>query len=159
MLPPARPARNNLVSENSGIAMTESAQTIDCLPVVAETITQQRLDAYCAAAGDFNPLHWDAAFAAETQFGGIIAHGMLTLALIARMMAAAYGRAWLESGRLQVRFKGAAYLGDRVESRGQVTKKETQPGGQRITCAVSVVNSASGQELVAGTAAVKVRQG
>ena len=159
MPPPARPGRNNLTPENSGIAMTESAQTIDCLPVVAETITQQRLDAYCAAAGDYNPLHWDAAFAAETQFGGVIAHGMLTLALIARMMAAAYGRAWLESGRLQVRFKGAAYLGDRIESRGRVTERETQPGGQRITCAVSVINSDSGQELVAGTAAVKVRQG
>ena len=158
-MPPGQPAQNNFIPENSGIAMTESAQTIDCLPVVAETITQQRLDAYCAAAGDYNPLHWDAAFAAETQFGGVIAHGMLTLALIARMMSAAYGRAWLESGRLQVRFKGAAYLGDRVESRGRVTARAAQPGGQRITCAVSVVNTNSGQELVAGTAAVKVRQG
>lgn len=138
--------------------MMETAPTIDGLPVVAETITQQRLNAYCAAAGDYNPLHWDAAFAAETQFGGVIAHGMLTLALIARMMADAYGRDWLESGSLKVRFKGAAYLGDRVESRGRVTKQETQPGGQLLICAVSVVNANSGQELVAGTAAVKVRQ-
>ena len=135
--------------------MTEIAQTLTTLPVIAETITQQRLDAYSAAAGDFNPLHWDAEFAAGTQFGGIIAHGMLTLALIARSMTAAYGRDWLETGGLKVRFKGAAYLGDRVESRCRVNKAEQLPGYQRITCAVAVVNSDSGQELVTGTATVK----
>lgn len=136
--------------------MTEAAQTLDALPVVAETITQQQLDAYGAAAGDFNPLHWDAEFAAETQFGGIIAHGMLTLALIARSMTTAYGRDWLETGSLKVRFKGAAYLGDQVESRCRVTKKEQLPGYQLVTCAVAVVNSDSGQELVTGTATVKI---
>ncbi len=135
--------------------MTEAAQNLDALPVVAETITQQRLNAYSAAAGDFNPLHWDAEFAAGTQFGGIIAHGMLTLAFIARSMTAAYGRDWLETGSLKVRFKGAAYLGDRVESRCRVTKAEQLPGYQRVTCAVTVVNSDSGQELVTGTATVK----
>ena len=136
--------------------MTETAQALTTLPVVAETITQQRLDAYGAAAGDFNPLHWDAEFAAGTQFGGIIAHGMLTLALIARSMTAAYGRDWLETGSLKVRFKGAAYLGDRVESHCRVTKAEQLPGYQRITCAVAVVNGDSGQELVTGTATVKI---
>lgn len=135
--------------------MTEVAQTLAELPVVAETITQQRLDAYCAAAGDFNPLHWEAEFAAGTQFGGIIAHGMLTLALIARSMTAAYGQDWLETGALKVRFKGAAYLGDRVESRCRATKEEQQPGYKLITCAVAVVNSDTGQELVTGTATVK----
>lgn len=139
--------------------MTEAAQIITDLPVVAETITQRRLDVYCAAAGDFNPLHWDAEFAAGTQFGGIIAHGMLTLALIARSMTAAYGRDWLEAGSLKVRFKGAAYLGDRVESRCWVAKGEQLTGYKLITCAVSVVNGDSGQELVTGTATVKVSQG
>lgn len=135
--------------------MTEVAQTLAELPVVAETITQPRLDAYCAAAGDFNPLHWDAEFAAGTQFGGIIAHGMLTLALIARSMTAAYGQDWLETGALKVRFKGAAYLGDRVESRCRATKEEQQLGYKLITCAVAVVNSDTSQELVTGTATVK----
>lgn len=134
-------------------------QTLTDPPVVAETITQQRLDAYRASAGDFNPLHWDAEFAAGTQFGGIIAHGMLTLALIARSMTAAYGRDWLETGSLKVRFKGAAYLGDRVESRCRVGKGEQRPGYKLVTCAVSVVNVDSGQELVTGTATVKVSQG
>ena len=126
------------------------------LPALELDITQEDLNAYCAASGDHNPLHWDAEFAATTQFGGIIAHGMLTLALIARMMAAAYGRAWLETGSLRTRFKGAAYVGDRVESRGRVTKEEEKADCRLVTCAVAVVNSDTGEELVTGTATVRL---
>ena len=78
--------------------MAEVSQAESLLPELTLDITQERLNAYCAASGDHNPLHWDAEFAATTQFGGVIAHGMLTLALVSRMMAAAYGRAWLETG-------------------------------------------------------------
>ena len=124
------------------------------LPELTLEITQDRLNAYCTASGDHNPLHWDAEFAAATQFGGIIAHGMLTLALVSRMMAAAYGRAWLESGTLRTRFKGAAYLGDRVVSRGRVTKQEDRDGHRLVTCAVAVVNGQTEEELVTGTATV-----
>ena len=126
------------------------------LPVAALTITQERLNAYAAAAGDFNPLHWDADFAATTQFGGVIAHGMLTLALVSRMLAAAYGRAWLETGSLRVRFKGAAYLGDLVESRGRVTREEEHPDHRLVVCSVAVVNRNSEQELITGTATLKL---
>ncbi len=126
------------------------------LPELALEITQERLNAYCAASGDHNPLHWDADFAADTQFGGVIAHGMLTLALVSRMMAAAYGLAWLESGSLRTRFKGAAYLGDRVVSRGQVTKQEDKDGHRLVTCAVAVVNGKTEEELVTGTATVRL---
>ena len=124
------------------------------LPELTLEITRDRLNAYCAASGDHNPLHWDAEFAAATQFGGVIAHGMLTLALVSRMMAAAYGRAWLESGTLRTRFKGAAYLGDRVVSRGRVTKQEYRDGHRLVTCAVAVVNGQTEEELVTGAATV-----
>lgn len=116
------------------------------LPVVSRTITQERLTAYALASGDDNPLHLDAAFAATTQFGGIIAHGMLTLAFVDQMMAAALGRAWLEKGSLRVRFKGAAYLHDAVESWGSPAKNGSFTVGVR--------NSVTGQELLSGTAAL-----
>ncbi len=138
--------------------MAEQLEENRTLPVVTLTIDQERLNAYAAAAGDFNPLHWDADFAATTQFGGVIAHGMLTLALVSRMMAAAYGPAWLETGSLRVRFKGAAYLGDLLESRGQVIREEENPNHRLVVCSVGVVNGSAGQELVAGTATLKLRQ-
>ncbi len=118
------------------------------LPVVSKEISQEQLKAYAKASGDDNPMHLDPEFAAETQFGGIIAHGMLTLAFVSEMMAAAHGRDWLESGGLRVRFKGAAYLGDRVEAWGNLAKEH----GSSWTYSVGVRNCASGQELLAGTA-------
>lgn len=121
------------------------------LPVVIKTITQDQLNAYAEVSGDRNPLHLDARFAATTQFGGIIAHGMLTLAFISEMMSAEFQISWLESGALRVRFKGAAYVGDTVETSGQIEKEEAQPGGDCLTCVVRASNLI-GQELVNGTA-------
>ena len=121
------------------------------LPVVARTITQDQLNAYAQVSGDRNPLHLDSQFAAATQFGGIIAHGMLTLAFISEMMATEFQKSWLESGALRVRFKGAAYVGDSVETSGRVEKEETQPGGSHLRCTVGV-SGQNGQELVSGTA-------
>lgn len=118
------------------------------LPVISKQINQEQLNAYAKASGDDNPLHLDSEFAARTQFGGIIAHGMLTLAFVSEMMAAAHGRAWLESGTLRVKFKGAAYIGDQLVTRGKLANEQ----GTSRTYSVGVWNSASGQELVAGTA-------
>ncbi|HZA23129.1 MAG TPA: MaoC family dehydratase [Dehalococcoidia bacterium] len=126
------------------------------LPSVVKTITQRQLDNYARASGDHNPLHLDAQFAATTQFGGIIAHGMLTLAFISEMMLTAFGKNWLETGSLKVRFRGAAYVGDEVETWGTVDKKDLQGCHQLVVCSVGVRNRNSGQEIISGTATVKL---
>lgn len=144
---------DNSSSENSR-SKQEHSRSIDAsktLPVVAKTITQNQLNAYAEVSGDRNPLHLDAQFAATTQFGGIIAHGMLTLAFVSEMMASEFQRPWLESGALRVRFKGAAYVGDSVETNGRIEKEETRPSGNHLTCAVGV-SGQSGQVLISGTA-------
>ena len=126
------------------------------LPKLVKTISQAQLNAYAEASGDYNPLHLDPDFAAKTQFGGVIAHGMLTLAFISEMMADGFGRPWLETGALNVRFKSAAHLGDQVTTWGRVTKEERLPGERRIRCAVGVRNLATGRDLIAGTATVSL---
>ncbi len=126
------------------------------LTTVVKTITQEQLNQYAQDSGDRNPLHLDANFAQTTSFGGIIAHGMLTLAFISAMMLKAYSRPWLENGSLKVRFKGAAYVGDEVEAWGEISKSERLEQGQRIICSVGVRNRGNGQEIVSGTATVTV---
>ena len=121
------------------------------LPGVSRTISQERLNAYAQASGDANPLHLDAGFAANTPFRGIIAHGMLTLAFIGEMMTAELGRAWLETGAIKARFKGAAYLGDDVESWG----RKTGDNDSRVEYSVGLWNPASGQELITGSATAR----
>lgn len=54
-----------------------------------ETITQADLIRYAGASGDFNPLHWEEEFAARVSpTGGIIAHGMLSMGLVGRVVTA-----------------------------------------------------------------------
>ena len=123
------------------------------LASVVKKITQEKIDRYALAGGDGNPLHTDPEFAARTQFGGTIAHGMLVLAYLSEMMTAAFGRAWLSGGRLKIRFKAPARPGDTVTASGRVERVEDG----RAICAVECRNQ-DGAVLVSGEAACPVRE-
>ena len=45
------------------------------------TVTEADVVAFAGLSGDFNPLHTDAVFAAQTPFGQRIAHGMLVVSI------------------------------------------------------------------------------
>lgn len=123
----------------------------DRLPALTKELTQEQVDRYADASGDHNPLHIDEAFAATTQFGGRIAHGMLVLAFVSEMLTAAFGRDWLESGRLKIRFRAPARPRDTLTVSGTVTKVV----GAQITCEIACKSSA-GEVLVSGDAEVSV---
>jgi acyl dehydratase len=63
------------------------------------TLTVSRLDVirYCGASGDFNPLHWSDRRAQAVGLPGVIAHGMLTLAVVGRALTDWCGPAALRS--------------------------------------------------------------
>ena len=133
-------------------ANTEQADaTGGGLPRLCRQISQRQLNEYSEVSGDHNPLHLDPEFAAQTQFGGIIAHGMLTLAFVCEMLAASLGERWLSSGSLRARFKGAAYPGDSVETWGMKRREDGGLPGYNI----GLRNSATGDDLVTGTASVR----
>ena len=50
------------------------------------TVTREDLRRYAAASGDPNPVHLEDAAAQAAGFDGVIAHGMLTLALAGRAL-------------------------------------------------------------------------
>jgi acyl dehydratase len=50
-------------------------------------VTRADLVRYAGASGDFNPIHWSDRIAAAVGLPGVIAHGMLTMALAARAVA------------------------------------------------------------------------
>ncbi len=125
------------------------------LPAVKRLVDQEMVTAYAHASRDHNPIHLDADFAADSQFGAIVAHGMLTLAFVAQMMSEAFGTAWEERGALKVRFKGPAYPGDHVTTFGQVTRETEKDGERLVECAVGLKNQ-EGAELITGTASVRL---
>ena len=132
--------------------MTATVEAGQALPELRKAVTQEQINRYAEASGDFNPIHLDAQFAAASSFGRIVAHGMLVLAFLSEMMTTAFGSAWLESGQLKVRFRAPAYPGDEVTTFGQVTKVD-QKRGRRAVCAVGCRNQ-QGEELITGEASV-----
>ena len=121
----------------------------DVAPVVRQ-LTQPMLNAYADASGDHNPIHIDEAFAASTPMGGTIAHDMLVLSFISEMMAGAFGLAWLNAGKLEVRFRAPARPGDTVTARA----KPLEPKDEAIRYSVECV-SQKDEVLIAGTAEVR----
>ena len=125
----------------------------DALPTVEKLIDQEIINLYAQASGDYNPIHLDEEFAATTQFGGTIAHGMMIAATISEMMSAAFGTDWARSGKMKMRFRSPVKPGQRVTASGSV--RSVSESGLRIACAVSAIKD-DGETAIAGTAEVGV---
>ncbi|EMD29182.1 MaoC family dehydratase [Amycolatopsis azurea] len=54
-------------------------------PLTVE-VTREQLVRYAGASLDFNPIHWNEAFAKEVGLPDVIAHGMFTMALGSRLV-------------------------------------------------------------------------
>ncbi len=116
-------------------------------------ITQERVDAYAAASGDHNPIHLDESYAASTQFGTRIAHGMLSLALVAEMLAAEFPDTWHDGGKLKVRFSAPVFPGEIVSTYGEITEIEDSGERKIATCTIGC-KKPDGTDAVVGRATV-----
>ncbi len=58
----------------------------DELSPLSVRVTRAQLVRYAGASLDFNPIHWNERFATEVGLPGVIAHGMLTMALGGRLV-------------------------------------------------------------------------
>jgi acyl dehydratase len=62
------------------------------LPEQVFRLTRADLVRYAGASGDFNPIHWSERTANGVGLPGVIAHGMLTMALAGQAVAVWAGR-------------------------------------------------------------------
>lgn len=56
------------------------------LPAQSFTLTRMDLVKYAGASGDFNPIHWNERVATEVGLPNVIAHGMLTMGTVVRVV-------------------------------------------------------------------------
>jgi len=125
---------------------------------VVKHITQEKINLYAEASGDFNPIHIDESFAAKTPFGGTIAHGMLNLAYVSEMMTSAFGQNWLSGGKLRAKFKESARPGDTMTINGKIDCVEQKDDVSYANCSFECRNQ-KGEVIVAGEAIVKLSSG
>ena len=98
-------------------------------------VDQARIDAFADATEDRQFIHIDPAAAAQTPFGGTIAHGFLTLSLLSRMAADAMlipdgVKMAVNYGLDRVRFLAPVRSGSRVRGRFTLDSIEEKAPGQ-----------------------------
>ena len=71
--------------------MSDRPAVGDQLPEQTFRVTRADLVRYAGASGDFNRIHWSDRAAAAVGLPGVIAHGMLTMALAGRAVTAWLG--------------------------------------------------------------------
>ena len=127
----------------------------DTLPTVEKTFSQDDVNRYADAAGDHNPIHVDPNFAAGSQFGRRIAHGMMIAASISEMMAQAFGQDWHKSGRMKIRFRAPVFPGETVRASGTVRSVRQIEDGTEVAVSVQVTK-ANDEAAITGDARVRI---
>jgi 3-hydroxybutyryl-CoA dehydratase len=122
---------------------------------VVKHITQEKINLYAEASGDFNPIHIDQSFAAKTPLGGTIAHGMLNLAYVSEMMTSVFGQSWLSGGKLRAKFKEPARPGDILTINSKINCIKQKDDVSSANCVFECRNQ-KGEVIVTGEAVVKL---
>ena len=112
-------------------------------------ITQDRVDAFAECTDDHQFIHVNPELAAQTPFGGTIAHGFLTLSLSVAMSAGIMldlGNPMMavNYGLDKVRFPAPVPVGSRIRLRLRLDEVSEVPGGIHIK--QTVTTEVEGQE-------------
>jgi acyl dehydratase len=110
-------------------------------------ITQERVDQFADATGDHQWIHVDPERAKAGPFGGTIAHGYLTLALVNTflpdLLEVHNVSMGVNYGTDKTRFPAAVPVGSRIRGRAELTGAEAVKGGvqARVTVTVEIEDS------------------
>jgi acyl dehydratase len=111
-------------------------------------ITQKRVNQFADATGDHQWIHVDVERATTGPFGGTIAHGYLTLALVpwlgSQVFTLQTQGAKLNYGVNKVRFPNPVLVGSRIRDRVTIGSVTDLPAGKQLT--VHHVIEIEGQE-------------
>jgi 3-oxoacyl-[acyl-carrier protein] reductase len=121
---------------------------------IERTFSADDVRRFAAVSGDWSPLHVDPSYAASTEFGGCVVHGMLLASLFSQLVGMCIpGTRALYLGQ-DLAFRRPVLVGETVRATARVTGKN-----EAITTLVLATEIRNAAELVvvSGTAKVKVR--
>jgi len=124
----------------------------DELPeLVTEPISRTTLALYAGASGDHNPIHIDIDFAKTHGMPDVFAHGMLSMAYLARLLTN-----WVPQEQIKtyhVRFAAITQVGERIRCTGKVVEKLEQDGEKRVRLDIQAAGD-NGEIKLAGDAVI-----
>lgn len=115
-------------------------------------VTEDRIHKFAEVTGDTNPLHIDPEYAATTQFGECIAHGMLSASFISAVLGTQFpgnGAVYLSQ---TLQFKRPVKIGSEVS----VTITVIDKSDRRGMVTMKTVCTVNGKTVVEGKAVAMV---
>lgn len=112
----------------------------DIIPEIKfDKVSQVQLIKYAGAAGDFNPIHTVPAYAIEAGLDGTIAHGMLIMGMLGKLVSDWSGIKNVT--KYSVSFKSKTVPGDMLIARGEIKKITQGEGFTQVDCKVFIVDT------------------
>jgi acyl dehydratase len=131
----------------------------DLVPLVGQhvadsdwiAIDQRRIDLFAEATGDPQWIHVDPVRAAAGPFGCTVAHGFLTLSLLAEMALSAFelrdSQMGVNYGLNRVRFMAPVPVGSRLRGRFSLLAYKPIEGGAQLTMTVTMEREGSAKPV------------
>jgi acyl dehydratase len=150
---PVNPGTGNPGTGNPGTGNPGTAWTAgrDLPPLAAGPVSRTTLALFAGASGDGNPIHIDLDVARSAGLDDVFAHGMLSMAYLARLLTDAFGQQRLRSWK--VRFAAITPVHARPVCTGRITAVDDR-AGERLATVDLRVTLADGTETLAGEAVV-----
>ncbi len=126
-------------------------------------VTQAEIDAFAEVTGDHQWIHVDPERAAQTPFGGTIAHGYYTLSLAPRFSYELYRvenvAFALNYGLNKVRFPAPLPVGSKVRMRATIASVEDIAGGIQMATALTFEREGGDKPVCAAETLVRIYAG
>ncbi len=114
-------------------------------------INRTTLALFAGASGDHNAIHIDIDYARKAGMPDVFAHGMLSMAYLARLVTH-----WVDQRQLRdlgVRFLGITHLGHQITCTGTVVERFEAEGEQRLRVEIRTANQ-YGEIKIVGDAVI-----
>jgi 3-hydroxybutyryl-CoA dehydratase len=107
-----------------------------------KVLTEERFLQFAAMTGDAHPIHYDAAYAANTRFGKPIAHGLLLTSLTAlgaTAMSASFEDSMIAMIEQRWQFRNPAFIGDVMVAEYEIVSNGTTSNGRSARIEIGVI--------------------
>ena len=105
------------------------------LPAVQKKVDQRRCWMFSGPGANY---HTDATQAKKLGFPNIVVQGMMTTCFAAQVMLDAFGRGFLEGGRMSLKLTNVLWVDESVTARGRVRERTREGTRTRVHCEVWV---------------------
>jgi acyl dehydratase len=112
-----------------------------------QTVLARDVELYAEITGDRNPLHFDAAFAAKTRFGRLVAQGGIAAGMLNALVAMELPGAGTVFMSQSLRYLAPTYLGDTLTAEVEVLS--LKPDKPVCQLGATIVNQ-EGTEVLSG---------